>query len=173
MEAVPFTIQMTPCSGPIPELEIPMINTIAACLGSQHRKLNDLNMRFAFAATQLARDPGDADAYQRALKAWDDIRQDLWSHLQIEDELVFEWGEAHHAVSHTTLETLKNEREEMRKTIAALRAWSSGADSGAAAAGDRGSFAQTSLALARTLDAHIERYDGEVLPSILRALFRK
>jgi hypothetical protein len=28
----------------------------------------------------------------------------------------------------------------------------------------------TLLALARTLDSHVERYDAEVLPSILRAL---
>jgi hypothetical protein len=34
-------------------------------------------------------------------------------------------------------------------------------------------FAQMLLALGRTLDSHVERYDGEVLPSILRALFHK
>ena len=36
---------------------------------------------------------------------------------------------------------------------------------------DRGAFAQTLLALATTLDSHVERYDGGVLPLILRALF--
>ena len=102
---------------------------------------------------------------------WDEIRQDLWSHLQIEDGLV-SWGEAHHAISGALLDTLKNERQEMRKLIATLHELSSGVD-GKLTAGDRSAFAQTLLALARTLDSHVERYDGEVLPSILRALFPK
>jgi hypothetical protein len=40
-------------------------------------------------------------------------------HLQIEDGLV-RWGEAHHAISSALLDTLKNERQEMRKLIATL-----------------------------------------------------
>jgi hypothetical protein len=39
--------------------------------------------------------------------------------------------------------------------------------------GDRSAFAQTLLALTRTLDSHVERYDGGVLLSILRAHFHK
>jgi hypothetical protein len=87
--------------------------------------------------------------------------------------LVPSWGEAHHAISGALLATLKNERQEMRKLIGALSAGSSGTDREPQTAGDRSSFAQTLLALARTLDSHVERYDGEVLPSILRALFHK
>jgi len=34
-------------------------------------------------------------------------------------------------------------------------------------------YSQTLSALGRTLDSHVERYDGEVLPSILRGLFPK
>ena len=41
MEATKVTTQMTPCDSPLPELEIPMINTMVTCLGSEHRKLND------------------------------------------------------------------------------------------------------------------------------------
>ena len=55
-------------------------------------------------------------------------------------------------------------------SMAALRALSSGVDHEPQTAEDRSSFAQTLLALARTLDSHVERYDAEVLPSILRAL---
>jgi hypothetical protein len=55
--------------------------------------------------------------------------------------------------------------------MAALRAWSSDVDREPQTAGDRSGFAQTLLALARTLDSHVARYDGEVLPSILSALF--
>jgi len=33
MEAKDFTIRKTPCSSPLPELEVPMINTMVACLG--------------------------------------------------------------------------------------------------------------------------------------------
>ena len=50
--------QMTPCDSPLPELEVPMINTMVACLGIEHRKLNDLIMQLACAATRLANDPG-------------------------------------------------------------------------------------------------------------------
>jgi len=44
MEAKGTTIRKTPCSSPLPELEVPMINTMVACLGVEHRKLNGLNM---------------------------------------------------------------------------------------------------------------------------------
>jgi hypothetical protein len=43
----------------------------------------------------------------------------LKGHLRIEDGLV-RWGEAHHAISSALLDTLKNERQEMRKLIATL-----------------------------------------------------
>jgi Hemerythrin HHE cation binding domain len=172
MVAKPFPTQMTPCSSPLPELEVPMINTMVTCLGIEHRKLNGLNMQLAFAATRLAGDASTSAANQQALQVWDEIRQDLWSHLQIEDELVFSWGKAHQAISGALLETLNNERQEMRKLMAALRALDS-ADREPQTAGDRSSFAQTLLALARTLDSHVERYDGEVLPSILRALLHR
>jgi hemerythrin HHE cation binding domain-containing protein len=146
---------------------------MVTCLGSEHRRLNYATVRLAFAATRLASDPGAVIANQRALRLWEEIRHDLWSHLQIEDGLVPLWGEAHHAISGALLAILKNERQEMRKLMGALRAGSSGTDREPQTAGDRSSFAQTLLALARTLDSHVERYDGEVLPSILRALFHK
>lgn len=173
MEATQITTPMTLCCSPLPELEVPMINTTVTCLGSEHRKLNGLIVQLAFAATRLASDPGAVTAKQRALQVWDEIRQDLWSHLQIEDELVFSWGKAHHAISGTLLDTLKNERQEMRKLMAALRALSSGVDREPQTAGDRSAFARTLLALARSLDSHVEIYDREVLPSMLRALFHR
>lgn len=169
MEVKPFTTKMTPCGSPLPDLEVPMINTMVACLGIEHRKLNGLNMQLAFAATRLAGDDGTIEANQRALQVWDEIRLDLWSHLQIEDELVFSWGKAHRAISGALLDILKKERQEMHELMAALRTLPD-ADRELPRVGDRKAFAQTLLALARTLDSHIERHDGEVLPSILRAL---
>jgi hypothetical protein len=171
MEANDFTIRQTPCSSPLPELEVPMINTMVACLGAEHRKLNGLNMLLAYGATRLTSDGGAIEANQKVLRVWDEIRQDLWSHLQIEDGLV-SWGEAHHALSDALLDTLKNERQEMRKLIATLHELFFGVDHEQTAQG-RAAFAQTLLALTRTLDSHVERYDGRVLPSILRALFPK
>jgi hypothetical protein len=101
---------------------------------------------------------------------WDEIRQGLWSHLQIEDELV-SWGEAHHAIPSALLDRLKNERQEMRNLI------NTGTSSLGLArelpAGDRSAFGQTLLSLAWTLDSHVERYDSGVVPLILRALFPK
>jgi len=171
MEAKDTTIRKTPCSSPLPELEVPMINTMVACLGVEHRRLNGLNVQLAYSATRLASDPGAIEPNQQALRVWDEIRQDLWPHLQIEDGLV-SWGEAHHAISGALLETLKNERQEMRKLMATLRELSSGVDR-EQTEGDRSAFAKTLLALARTLDSHVERCDSEVLPSILRALFHQ
>jgi hypothetical protein len=134
--------------------------------------LNGLNVQLANAATRLVNDPGAIEANHQALRLWDEIRQDLWSHLQIEDELVFSWGNAHQAIPVTLIDTLKNERQEMRKLIATLQERSLDVDC-EQAAGDRAAFAQTLLALARMLDSHVERYDGGALPSILRALFPK
>ena len=171
METKDFTIQKTPCGSPLPELEVPMINTMVACLGAEHRRLNGLDMRLAFAASRLAGDPGAIEANQQAKPVWDEIRQDLWSHLQIEDGLV-SWAEAHHAIPDALLETLKNERQEMRKLIATLHELSTGQEREQTER-RRSAFAQALLALARTLDSHIERYDGAVLPVILRALFVK
>jgi hypothetical protein len=171
MEAKDFTIQKTPCGSPLPELEVPMVNTMVACLGFEHSRFNALAMRLAFAASWLAGDPGAIAASQQTLRVWDEIRQDLWSHLQIEDTLV-SWGEAHHAIPGPLLDTLKNERQEMRKLMATLHEHSLGEDRKQKAA-ERSASAQTLLAFARALDSHIERYDSEVLPSILRALFPK
>jgi hypothetical protein len=173
MEATEVTTQIIRCGSPLPELEVQIINTMVTCLGSEHRKLDDHISQLAFAATRLASDPEALTANQRAVEVWDDIRRDLWSHLQIEDGLVFPWDGAHHALSGTLLYTLKIERQEMCKLVAALPAWSSGVDREPHAAGDGGALARTLLALAQALDAHVKRYDGEVLPSILRALLHR
>jgi hypothetical protein len=148
-----------------------MINTMVACLGVEHRTLNGLNMRLADGATRLVTDGGAIEANQNVMRVWNEIRHDLWSHLQIEGGLV-SWGEAHHAISGALLDTLKNERQEMRKLIAALHELSLGLDR-ELTGGVHSAFAQTLLALARTFDSHVDRYDGGVLPSILRALFPK
>jgi len=126
-------------------------------------------MQLAFAATRLAGDPEAVTANQRAVEVWDEIRRDLWSHLQTEDELVLSWGEAHHAISGGLLDTLKSERQEIRELVAALSASSSSQDRELQTAEDRSAFAQALLALTRTLDSHVERY----LPSILRAVSHK
>lgn len=173
MEAIHDTVQITPCCGPLPDLEVPMINTMATCLGSEHRKLDGRIMQLALAATRLAADPEAVGASQRAVEVWDEIRRDLWSHLQVEDELVLSWGVAHNAIPATLLNTLRVEREEMHKLLAALPELPSASDREEQRATDRGAFARTLLALAQTLESHVERYDSEVLPSILRALFRR
>jgi hypothetical protein len=111
MEASQATTQLTPCDSPLPELEVPMITTLVRCLGSEHKRLDELNMQLVFAATTLAADPEGVAAGQRLFQIWEEIRRDLWSHLQIEDGLVPSWGEAHHAISGALLATLKNERQ--------------------------------------------------------------
>jgi len=130
-------------------------------------------MQLGLAATRLADDAQAATASQRAVELWDELRRDLWSHLQIEEELVFSWGEAHHALSDTLLDTLKSERQEMRKLMAALPALSSAGGRETRTAIERSAFARTLLVLLQTLDSHIEHYEGKVLPSILRAVFHR
>jgi hypothetical protein len=98
---------------------------------------------------------------------WDEIRRDLWPHLQLEDELVLSWGETRHALSRSLLETLRKERQETHELLAALTASSETARETVLG---RAAFARTLLALSRKLDRHVERYDNEVLPAILRAL---
>jgi hypothetical protein len=167
VQAAQLTAQMTPCSKPLPDLEVPMINAIVTCLGSEHRKLSGLVTRLALIATRPV-DDGDADTANRdALEIWEEIRRNLWSHLQIEDELVYSWGEGHHAFSGSLLATLRDEREKMRKLLADLQALSRG-DHPTQIVTDHQA---TLLALTTILDSHLERYDGEVLPAIRRALF--
>jgi hemerythrin-like domain-containing protein len=173
MEATEITTQMNPCRGPLPELEVPMINSMVTCLAIEHRRLDELNMRLAFAATRLAGDPDAVATYQRAIEAWNEMQRGLWSHLQIEDELVLSWGRAHQAISDTMVNALKAEHQEMRELVATLPVWSSDADRESPTVQDRANLAQTLLALAQTLDSHVERHEGEILPAILRALFRK
>jgi hemerythrin-like domain-containing protein len=150
-----------------------MINTMIACLSSEHQKLNNLTMQLALTATRLASDPDATTTQQRALELWDEIRRILWPHLQIEDELVFSWGEAHHAIPEALLDILKVERQEMRKLVAALPALSTDLVSETQSGGDQPMLAQTLLALAQTLDSHLERYDGEIIPSLSRSLFHR
>jgi iron-sulfur cluster repair protein YtfE (RIC family) len=171
MEASQATTQLTPCDSPLPELEVPMITALVRCLGSEHKRLDELNMQLVFAATTLAADPQGVAAGQRLFQIWEEIRRDLWSHLQIEDGLVFGWGGAHHAISSALLDVLKTEHEEMRKSVAVLPTLSPGADGNPQTDRDRAAFAQTLLAFSRTFDSHVERYESKVLPSILRAVF--
>lgn len=173
MEANQVTTQMTPCGSTLPELEVPMIATLVKCLGSEHRNLDELNVQLAFAASTVAVDPETVAAGKRLFELWDKIRRDLWSHLQVEDALVFGWGGANHAISGGLIQALKTEHEEMRKSLAALTTSYSGIDGSPQTIRDRAALAQTRLALSRTFDSHVERYEGEVLPSILRAVFHK
>jgi hypothetical protein len=173
MEATEITTQMTPCGGPLPELEVPMINTTVSCLAAEHRKLDELNMQLAFAATRFVGDPDAIAAYQRAIEVWDEIQQGLWPHLQIEDELVLSWGRAHQAISDPVVDAVKAEHQKMRALVAALPLWCSDANLEPPTVQDRANLAHTLLALVQTLDSHVERHEDEILPAILRALFRK
>ena len=77
MKATQVTTHMTPCGSPLPELEVPMINTLVTCLGSEHRKLDDHILQLAFAATTLASDPDALTANQRAVEACRNVRSAL------------------------------------------------------------------------------------------------
>jgi iron-sulfur cluster repair protein YtfE (RIC family) len=163
----------SPCSAALPELQGPMINTMVRCLEAEHRKMDEHILQLALAATRLARDPNEPSAKSRAVEGWDEIRRELWSHLQIEDELVFSWGDAHRAIAPAVLDGLKHDREEMRRLLAALPGLESGDAKNSESTLDWAGFAQTLTALAQNLDSHIERFDTEVLPAILRAVFCK
>jgi Hemerythrin HHE cation binding domain len=74
MQAKDTSIQKSPCSSPLPELEVPMINTMVACLGVEHGKFNGLNVQLAYAATRLANGACGAEASHKILRVWDEIR---------------------------------------------------------------------------------------------------
>ena len=170
MEAAQLTAQMTPCSEPLPDLEVPMINAIVTCLGSEHRKLNSLVARLALIATRPVDSANAVHANRDALQIWDEMRRTLWSHLQIEDEVVYSWGERHHAFSGSVLAVLHDEREKLRKVLTDLPAVPSGANEEPQILTEHRA---TLLALTAILDSHVERYDDEVLPAIRRALFHR
>ena len=155
------------CFVRLPDLEVPMINSLVSCLAREHTKLDEQVLQLALAATRLAAHSNDDEAAARAREAWEGIRRYLWSHLQIEDELVLTWGGAHHAIAGVLGETLESERREMRTLLAVIGSYS---DEPADSRGRQG-FAKSLLELSRILATHVERYDGEVLPAIQRSLF--
>jgi iron-sulfur cluster repair protein YtfE (RIC family) len=161
------------CGGPQNRAQVAMISTIVSCLENEHRKLDELILQLSQAATRLASNPSEISAKARAIDAWDAIRQELWSHLQIEDSLVFSWGNAHRAISPIVLESLRVERREIRKLLAALPDLPSGQDGGAQAIGDGAGFARTLMALAQNLDSHVAGYDAAVLPAILQSALQQ
>lgn len=172
MEATEVTAyEAPPRSGTLPELQTPMISTLVSCLASEHRRLDEHVLQLALAANRLATHPDELGAKERALETWDEIRRELWSHLQIEDALVFSWGTVHQAISKSLLDSVKAEREEMRSLLASMPDVPSGETRTPRALVDCGRFAQTLTALAQNLDSHVERYEAEVLPAILRGLF--
>jgi hypothetical protein len=150
-----------------------MINTIVRSLESEHRKLDELTLQLSVAATRLASNPTEVSAKARAIDAWDAIRQELWPHLQMEDSLVFSWGNAHRAISPVVLESLRGERQDIRKLLAALPDLPSGQDAGAQAIADGAGFARTLIALAQNLDSHVAGYDAAVLPAILPSVVQQ
>jgi hypothetical protein len=160
----------TDCFTALPDLEVPMINSLVSCLAREHLKLDEQIMQLALVATRLAANPNDNQTSARAMEVWEGIRRYLWSHLQIEDELVLTWGEAHRAIAVALGETLENERREMRRLLAVLGSYA-GLRGTSEDSSDREGFAKSLLALSRTLATHVERYEGEVLPAIQRALF--
>ena len=170
MEAAQLTAQVTPCSEPLPDLEIPMINALVACLGSEHRKLSNLVTRLALLAARPIDMSNAAVANRDTLEIWEEMRRVLRSHLQIEDELVYSWGAGHHAFSASLLAALNDEREKLRKLLTDLPAVSSGAGKEPQILTEHRA---TLLALTAILDSHVERYDDEVLPAIRRTLFHR
>ncbi len=152
---------------PLCDLEVPMINSIVTSMAEQHRRLDDLAARLAFAATRLSSGIDASAAMSQTRELRDEIRRELWSHLQIESELVFAWAQAHHALVPELVETLREEQQQIGELVAEI----SPPDPETASGEQRERFARTMLALAGMLDSHVSRYDSEVLPTILRAVF--
>ncbi len=166
MNAVDVTVKKD-CFVTLPDLEVPMIKSLVSCLTREHTKLDEQILQLALAATRFAANPNDDEVSAQTKEVWEGIRRYLWSHLQIEDELVLTWGGAHHAIAGVLGQTLESERQEMRRLLAVLASYSD--DRGDSR--DREGFAKSLLELSRTLATHVERYEGEVLPAIQRALF--
>ena len=155
-----------PCSERLPDLEVPMITTIVNCLGREHRKLDERIMQLAFGASRLVCDADSPQEAERIAETWSEIEQDLWPHLQIEDELVLSWGQTRSAIGPDLIARLAADRKELHELLVSLPK-----PNDARGANHYQSFARTLLAIVQKLDAHIERYDSEVLPAILRALY--
>ena len=147
-----------------------MINSLVSCLAREHLKLDEQILQLALVASRLAANPNDNEVAGHATEVWEGIRHYLWSHLQIEDELVLTWGATHHAVADALGQTLESERQELRRLLAVLGSYA-GLHGTPRDSRDREGFAKSLLALVRTLATHVERYEGEVLPAIQRSVF--
>jgi hypothetical protein len=166
MDALEVRTKNSPCGGRLPDLEVPMISTMVSCLSCEHRKLDENIIQLAFTASRAASTPDSQENRERMAELWNAIEHDLWSHLQIEDELLFSWGQTHKAIGPELIARLNTERKELRELLASLPKLGIGQTDETGR-----SSAPILLAIVQKLDAHIERYDGEVLPAILRALF--
>ncbi|HLX36449.1 MAG TPA: hemerythrin domain-containing protein [Candidatus Binataceae bacterium] len=166
MDTLEVTPKNSPCGGRLPDLEVPMINTIVSCLSCEHRKLDERIIQLAYVSSRAAAKPDSKEERTRMTEMWSEIEHDLWPHLQIEDELILSWGQAHHAIGADLIARLSAERKELRELLASLPSVDVEQTTES-----RQDFARTLVAIVQKLDSHIERYDNEIQPAILRALF--
>jgi hypothetical protein len=134
-----------------------MIDSLVSCLAHEHLNLDEQILQLTLVATRLAADPNPNQAGPQTTEVWEGIRRYLRSHLQIEDEVVLAWGEAHYAIAGTLGATLERERQELRRLLAVLGSYA-GPRATPRDSRDRGGFAKSLLALSRTLATHVERY---------------
>jgi len=144
-----------------PDSEVPLLNAIVSCLTREHQRFEEPLMRLANAATRLHSDPSNSKLYKDAVAAWSALSANLWTHLQLESDVVLSWGAARNDVPTELVEALRSEATRIRDLVKAF-------DS----AGDRLEAAKALSGLAHLLDEHIERQDHQLFPAIQRSLFK-
>jgi hypothetical protein len=127
-----------------------IINAAVNCLALEHERFGAALIGLGAASASLAANPMDAELRRRARRAWSALKADLWSHLQRETDLIFEWTELRAPASNDFVEELSREQHKLRELIRRIEADAPDHEETAH------SQAQAFVAIVNLLDHHIE-----------------
>ena len=161
-------MKKTPCDS-LPDSdsnrESEIINAAVNCLALEHERFGAVLIGLGAASASLAAHPMDAELRRRARRAWSALKTDLWSHLQRETDLVFEWTELRAPASNHFVEEVSREQHKLRELIRQIEA---GAPDHEAAHAQARAF----VAVVNLLDRHIEWHQQTVFPTIRKTAAR-
>jgi len=166
-ESLATKMKKTPCDSIFSEesnFEARMINAIVNCLALEHRRFNDALMALGAVSASLAADPLNSEIYERTTQAWARLKSDLWSHLALENGLVFWWSGYQVKSGRDFVGDLSREQREIREVVRRIEFGTRKESEGAA------SQARAFVAIADLLDKHIEHYEADVFLAIRGAV---
>jgi len=148
-----------------PSMEGRVVNSMVDSLTMDHVRLAEPLSRMTRAASALASSPDDLRLRAEAIDAWTVLKSDLWHHLRQENSLLFSWAGPHPDVPNHLIAAQRRDQRKIRSLVEKigeqrfLKAGEWDIKPSASALSD----------LANLLEAHIERDEEALFPSIRQA----